>query len=171
MAKMGYNEPALATEYVGVQKGWATVGDKTYHFRSQYEVRWAQYLELLKMAGEIIDWEYEPRKFEFEDIRSGTVFYTPDFKVCHNDVVDEKDWSKKIPHIWHECKGHLTQKDITKFRRMAKYYPDERIILVMQNIPKTVTKRNRTKILRLQKAEKYVERIMDGTELLRKAGL
>lgn len=159
------------------KQGWTVVGGKRYWFRSGFEVRWAQYLELLKGLGEIVDWEYEPKKFEFEGIRSGTVFYTPDFRVIYKDSVFVIPNSltintKYVEFVrWHECKGHLKQKDVTKFSRMAKYYPDEKIILVMQNIPKKSTRKNAEKFRRLANAKRYVERIMNGSETLKKVGL
>lgn len=156
MSKMGFDEPALSVEYRGVEKGWATVGGKTCYFKSKLERRWAQYLELLNLLGEIHDWEYEPVKFEFGKIRSGTVFYTPDFWVS----------TGPMEHIWHEVKGHLTQKDVTKFRRMQKYHPNELLILVMQREPK---KANACRIL--GNAEKYVRRVIYAETLLKQFGL
>lgn len=160
---MGYNEQALSTEYVGVRQFWAVVGGKRHYWKSNYEYRWAQYLEILKVAGEIIDWEYEPTRFYFAEIKSGTKIYKPDFKVYLRGTLNY--------HIWHECKGHLHQKNLTQFHRMQIYYPNQRIILVMQNIPKSATKKNLTKRVGLKKAAQFVERIMDGGELLKKAGL
>ena len=142
------------------KQGYSTVGGKTYWFRSGLEVRWAQYLEFLKQVGDIVDWGYEPQKFEFKKIRSGTVFYTPDFRIVEKDCT-----------YWHEVKGHLQQKDVTKFRRMAKYYPDEKIILVMQNIPKKPTRKNAEKLRRLDNAKKYVERIIEAEKILKQVGL
>jgi hypothetical protein len=139
------------------KSGWAVVGGKKCYFRSDFERKWAEYLEFLKKCGEVIYWEYEPKKFEFEGIRSGTVFYLPDFYVIYKDDGP----------IWHETKGHLEQKNVTQFRRMAKYYPDERIVLVMQNIPKRPTKKNFKKRRRLKNAKKYVERVIDGTQILK----
>jgi hypothetical protein len=151
------------------KQGWAEVGGKRYWFRSGFEVRWAEYLEFLKQAGEIVDWSYEPRKFEFEKIRSGTVFYTPDFLVLYGH--EAEDGGMDRTHYWHETKGHLKQKDVTKFKRMEKYYPDEKIILVMQNIPKEVTRKNIEKFRRMENADKYVERVMDGGKVLKQVGL
>ena len=54
---------------------------------------------------------------------------------------------------------------------MAKYYPAEKIILVMQNIPNKPTKKNTEKFRRMENAAKYVERVIDGGEQLRKVGL
>lgn len=159
---MGFENIPLNVDY-GSQKGWATIGGQTCYFRSKFERRWAEWLELLKQADNgTVDWQYEPKKFEFEKIRSGTVFYTPDFRVIYKEL-------KEI--YWHECKGHLTQKDITKFRRMAKYYPNEKIVLVMQNIPLKTTRKNVEKMRRLDNARKYVYRVIDGGQILKKIGL
>ena len=142
----------MRTEWKNLKGGVETVGGKTYRFRSGFEIRWAKYLEMIKSIDAIADWEYEPQRFEFKAIRSGTVFYTPDFKVIEKD-----------DYWWEECKGYLTQKDITKFRRMAKYYPDEKIVLVMQRFPK--------KQRLIDNARKYCHRIINGGEILKKLGL
>lgn len=170
MGKMGFDEPLLTTEYVGVQQGWAVVGGQKCYFKSKLELRWAQYLEFLKQAGEIIEWQYEPKKFEFEGIRSGTVFYTPDFKVKYPKSTIGITYLYE--HLWHEVKGHLTQRDVTKFRRMQHYYPDEKIILVMQRVPPTHSRSKSAQKLRVKlfKAEKYVERIIDAEKTLKQAG-
>lgn len=144
--------------------GWYDVGGQHCYFRSGLEYRWAQYLELLKGLGEIVKWSYEPRRFEFHKIRSGTVFYTPDFLILYGAPYEPD-------HCWHELKGHLTQRDVTKFRRMAKYYPKEKLILVMQRIPKTRTRKNTELFRRLENAEKYIERVMCAEEVLKQVGL
>ena len=143
------------------KQGWEIVGGQKYYFKSGFEARWAKYLETLKGMGIVKEWFYEPHKFEFEKIRSGTVFYTPDFFVQYPNG----------EMLWHETKGHLTQKDVTKFRRMAKYYPDEKIVLVMQNIPAKHTRKNTEKFRRLGNARKYVERIIFGSKVLKQIGL
>lgn len=142
------------------KQGYAEVGGKTYWFRSGFEVRWAQYLELLKGLGEIIDWLYEPKTYWFWEIKRGTRTYKPDFRIVEEDC-----------HYWHETKGHLTQKSVTQLKRMAKYYPNEKIFLVMQNIPKKPTRKNAEKLRRLANAKKYVERVMNGSEILKQVGL
>ena len=173
MSKMGFNEQSLQTDYIGVQKGWAVVGGKRCYFKSKFELRWAQYLEWLKLAGEIVNWEYEPDKFEFEGIRSGTVFYTPDFRVNKvKEMVDDEGKGYLAQEvIYHECKGHLTQKDVTKFKRMATYHPDVKLELVMQYIPIKPTRKNAEKIRRIDNARKYVERVFDGSKVLKQLSL
>ena len=129
MAKLGYNEPRLVTEFVGVKQGWAVVGKQRCYFRSGFEVEWAKYLELLKTLGEIYSWEYEPKEFEFEGIRSGTVFYIPDFRIVASEINPEFQPPRFLDEgeiyntpaqikqvIWYECKGHIKQKDVVKFK-------------------------------------------------------
>lgn len=146
------------------KSGWYTIGGQRNYFRSGFEVQWAEYLELLKGLGEIVGWLYEPRRFIFEKIKRGTNSYLPDFLVLYEEEGERM-------HRWHEAKGYLKQKNITQLHRMAKYYPDEKIILVMQCIPKTRTRKNTELFRRLENAEKYTERIMDAEKILKDAGL
>jgi len=90
------------------------------YVRSSWEANWARYLNWLIDQGEIKSWEYEPHTFEFEGIKKGTRFYTPDFRVVNNDDSIE----------YHEVKGYMDAKGKTKLRRMAKYYPDIKLILI-----------------------------------------
>ena len=130
------------------------INGRTYHFKSKLERRWAEYLEFLKLADEINGWEYEPKKFLFEAIQSGTRVYTPDFKVYY-------PYGR---HEWHETKGWLVQKDVTKFRRMAKYYPNEKIILVLQSPSKK-------RVVLHQAAERAVERVIYANKIFRQCGI
>lgn len=117
------------------------VGGKNYYWRSGFEKEWAQYLQFLKEIEEIADWEYEPETFWFEGIKRGTNNYRPDVKISYVDDT----------HCWHEIKGRLVPKDITKYRRMAKYHPQEKIILVMKRQPT-----QKRQVILLAKAQEYV---------------
>jgi hypothetical protein len=68
----------------------------------------------MKTHGHIIEWEHEPLTFYFEGIKRGTTNYKPDFRVTFP--------SSKVE--WFEVKGYESAKDRTKYKRMAKYYPD-----------------------------------------------
>lgn len=136
------------------------IGGKEYFYKSQQEKKWANYLQLLKDLGEITDWFYEPAgnfpaggTFWFLNIKRGVRSYKPDFKITLSSRPDA---------IWHEVKVHLVGKDITKFRRMAKYYPNEKLILVLNRPPKKQGQRNL-----LRQAEKYVYRVMYANDLLK----
>lgn len=118
----------------------ATIGGKYCEFRSVFERDWAAYLELLKRKGEIRDWFYEVKRFSFSgpDIADGLQgkhhgvrWYRPDFKVILND----KTLTGEYRHTWHETKGYLDRKDKTRLRCFHRYYPDEPLVLVMQNLP------------------------------------
>ena len=89
------------------------------YFRSSWEANYARLLNFLVKQGEILSWEFETKTFVFEAIKRGTRAYTPDFKVMLPDGSYE----------WHEVKGWLDQKSRTRLKRMAKYFPEEKIVL------------------------------------------
>ena len=90
------------------------------YVRSSWEANWARYLNWLMSIGEIEKWEYEPDTFQFEGIKRGSRFYTPDFRVVNKDGSIE----------YHEVKGYMDQRSATKLKRMAKYYPEIKIVLI-----------------------------------------
>lgn len=104
-----------------------TIGDKAYTYRSMFERNWARYLQLLKDAGQIKDWFYEPTTFDFDGYKNKPHSYTPDFKVIG---IDGEEW-------FEELKGQLATKDLSKYRRLSEHYPDVIIEVVMQRIPKS----------------------------------
>ena len=90
------------------------------YFRSAWEANYARYLNFLIGKGEIASWEFEPQTFVFEKIKRGTRAYTPDFKVVLNCGA----------HEWHEVKGWMDAKSKTRLARFARYYPDEKLVVV-----------------------------------------
>ena len=88
--------------------------------RSAWEANYARYLNWLIEIGEIAAWEYEPDTFEFEPIKRGTRFYTPDFKITESDGSIE----------YHEVKGWMDPRSRTQLNRMAKYHPDVKLVLI-----------------------------------------
>jgi hypothetical protein len=94
--------------------------DLGFYVRSRWEANWARYLKWLEVRGEILRWQYEPDTFEFTGVRRGSRFYTPDFKVFNRDGSVE----------YHEVKGWMTPESKTKLKRMAKYHPDVRIVVI-----------------------------------------
>ncbi len=129
------------------------VDDQHCHFRSKFEYRWALYLQQLLELGEIHSWEYEPHRFWFEAIKQGVRGYTPDFKVEVGDGI----------FIWHETKVHLVAKDITKYHRMQIYYPDEKLILVMDR--RKGRRAKKKQVNKLEAAAKYTHRIIYANEI------
>jgi len=105
---------------VKFKQGWATIGKKKYFFRSWWEVDYACYLEILRKHNRIKDWEYEPQTFWFENIKRGTRSYLPDFRIT------EIDGSQYFV----EVKGYMDKKSLTKLKRMNKYYPEVKILMV-----------------------------------------
>lgn len=68
------------------------------------ETRYAEQLELLKKAGEIIDWQYEAVKFKL----APNTYYTPDFMVVREDMI-----------TFCEIKGFLREDANVKFKAVA----------------------------------------------------
>ena len=140
-----------------------TADGRVFTFRSMFECRWSRYLDLLLRAGEIEAWDYEPTYFEFIEVRHGTTRYLPDFKVT----------DKNGDVAWQECKGHLDGKSMTKLRRFSKYYPEERLWLVFDGLPKPTSSskwanKQRTAI---DKIRPFVERVVDASVIFRQLGL
>jgi hypothetical protein len=90
------------------------------YFRSSWEANWARYLNWLKSIGEIRSWEFESKTFEFKGIKRGSRFYTPDFLVTNKDGSQE----------YHEIKGYMDARSATKLKRMKKYHPTVKVVLI-----------------------------------------
>lgn len=90
------------------------------YFRSKWEANYALYLDFMIGRGTLKDWKYEPETFFFDGIKMGTNSYKPDFKVFLSDGAIE----------YHEVKGYFDSKSKTKIKRMKKYHPKVKIILI-----------------------------------------
>lgn len=88
--------------------------------RSSWEANYARYLNFLITQKQIISWEYESKTFVFEGIKRGTLSYTPDFRVLNNDA----------SHEWHEVKGWMDATSKTRLKRFAKFFPNEKLVLI-----------------------------------------
>jgi len=76
---------------------------------NKLELRYAEKLQDMVMAGKIISYEYEPIKFKL----APRTFYTPDFFVVTNDFVE-----------FHEVKGFLEDDAAVKFKAAAEKYSE-----------------------------------------------
>lgn len=111
---------SFAPRPVSWNSSWVVVGGCRFYARSRWEANYARYLELKKSRGEIVSWEHEPETFWFDGVRRGVCSYLPDFKVVLADGKVE----------YHEVKGWMDPKSITKLKRMAKYHPEVTLILI-----------------------------------------
>ncbi len=89
-------------------------------FRSAWEANYARYLNWMVGRGELVAWDYECDTFQFEKIKRGSRFYTPDFKLYFSDQTFE----------YHEIKGYMDPRSATKLKRMKKYYPHIEVVLI-----------------------------------------
>lgn len=94
--------------------------DLDLYVRSAWEANVARYLNFLIKQKNILRWEYEPKTFVFEGIKHGTMSYTPDFKI----------YTAEDTYVWWEVKGYMDATSKTRLKRMAKYFPDETIIII-----------------------------------------
>lgn len=108
--------PAL----LGKSADWREIGGVRAFFRSRWEANYARWLELLRSSGKIRSWEHEPETFWFEGIRRGVASYKPDFRVTRLDGSVE----------YHEVKGWLTPRSQTAIKRMAKYHPEVKLLVI-----------------------------------------
>jgi hypothetical protein len=100
--------------------GWREIGGVRKYYRSKWEANYAHYLQWLKEKGQILDWKHEPETFWFEGIKRGCVSYLPDF------------WVKEVSgsEAYHEVKGWMDARSVTKIKRMAKYHPKVKLIVI-----------------------------------------
>ena len=103
-----------------IKCGWREIGGVRKYYRSGWEANYARYLEWLKKKGEIAAWLHEPDTFWFAGIKRGCVSYLPDFRVTENDGRE----------VYHEVKGWMDAKSKTKIKRMAKYHPTKKLLVI-----------------------------------------
>ena len=108
------------TSAPGVFGAWKEVGGKRFFGRSKWERNVGAYLQWLKEAGQIEDWDHEPKTFWFEGIKRGVCSYLPDFWVKNKNGTEE---------YW-EVKGWMDPKSKTKLSRMKKYHPGVKLVLI-----------------------------------------
>lgn len=116
------NERIRRNQSLGYSRGkGGTRSDLGIYVRSSWEANVARYLNFLIKQKTIFKWEYEPDTFWFENIKRGTRSYTPDFKIWDTEDGD--------PYYW-EVKGYMDAKSKTKLKRMAKYHPDVKVVVI-----------------------------------------
>jgi len=110
----------LPRDKVSWKAGWRQIGGKRKYYRSGWEANYARYLQWLKENKQIKEWEHEPKTFWFEKIKRGCRSYLPDFKVIENNG----------EIVLHEVKGWMDNRSKTKIKRMKKYYPNIKLIII-----------------------------------------
>ncbi len=119
LRRLAATKPASRT-YTNARGGRRADLDGTY-FRSSWEANYARYLNLLKRLGVIEHWAYEPEIFWFHGIRRGVTNYKPDFRIKYKG-------DDQLEYI--ELKGWIVPKDRVKWKRMKKYYPHIKLIVL-----------------------------------------
>lgn len=107
-------------KWMNIKRGYYNIDGKEMFFRSKMEANYALYLDFLIKQKQIKKWTYEEDSFMFGKIKFGTRSYRPDFKVVNNDD----------SIIYHEVKGWMTAKSKTQMKRMTKYYPEIKLMII-----------------------------------------
>ena len=107
-------------KWMNIKRGYYNINGEEIFFRSKMEANYALYLDFLIEQKQIRKWEYELDIFIFEKIKFGTRSYRPDFKVYNLDNTFE----------YHEVKGWMTAKSKTQIKRMTKYHPEIKLIII-----------------------------------------
>lgn len=115
------------------------------YFRSSWEANWARYLNWLISIGEISKWEYEPDTYEFIEIKKGTRFYTPDFKITNKDGAIE----------YQEIKGYMDDRSRIKLNRMSRYYPNIKVVVIDAEQYRFISKQVKNLVPNWEIAEKH----------------
>jgi hypothetical protein len=110
--------------------GWRNIGGYEKFYRSRWEANYARYLQFLKENGKITNWKHEPKTFWFDKIKRGCVSYLPDFLVIETDGSE----------AYHEVKGWMDDRSKTKIKRMKKYYPEVKLVVIDSKVYKSLSK-------------------------------
>lgn len=115
-----YGSLAPKTTRGSWKAAWHEIGGVRFFARSKWESNYAHYLEWRRSKGEILKWEHEPETFWFKGVKRGVVSYLPDFRVTFPCGRVE----------YHEVKGWMDSKSVTKIKRMAKYHPTTTLVVI-----------------------------------------
>ena len=106
--------------YPKVQRGNYECSKGSIYYRSKWEANYSLYLDFMVKNGMYKSWEFENKTFVFDKIQFGTKKYICDFEVINMDGSIE----------YHEVKGYMDSRSKTKLKRMQKYYPEVKLILI-----------------------------------------
>jgi len=104
--------------------------DLDKYFRSKWEANIARIFNYSNII-----WEFEPKRFEFDDKSNGIESYLPDFYL------------PKL-NIWIEVKGWMKEIDIKRLEKFKKYYPEEynNLVIIEEKLYKILEKEFKYKI-------------------------
>ena len=156
---MGFEKSKTLHRNYNNQPVDAVVGGQVCHFRAKGEYNLAIYFEFLKEQGLILDWVYEAGE---NQMMSCQMYFPlpPRTKGVSSWLID---FAVEMPNgeiVYWEYKGFLEGRDVTKFRRFAQYFPDDKVILVMSG--KAKKDANRLRMVR-----KYAYRILYAADLFK----
>lgn len=96
------------------------IDSKDYTFKSSWEVEVAKRLQALVDNGYILEWQYESKHFDFQDMKRGTRSYCPDFDV---ELIDRT-------HLYIEVKGWEMPQSMKRIEMFRERYPEVKFYLI-----------------------------------------
>ncbi len=103
------------------------IGGKEYHFLSSWEYEIAIRLDELKNKSFITDWEYEPERFIFKDVKRGIRSYLPDFKIIRNDGI-----------LYLEVKGWQMPNGMKRIAMFRERFQEKKLLIIDENEYKSI---------------------------------
>lgn len=118
LARAGVNLPGQAEKpkAKGPRKARYTRHEKGK--RNKLEARYEAHLGMLKAAGEIYDFAFEPEKFRLAN-EGDACYFTPDFRVLLNDGTVE----------FHDTKGFMEEDALIKIKWFVQQHPYPLVIV------------------------------------------
>jgi hypothetical protein len=124
LRQLGFSERQIATATIGGKPISEVAPETKQHrygrFRSKWEAVYAAELDAQLRAGEILQWEYEPRMIRLTEgfvvkgkKKQRGICYTPDF------VIWLRDWRLKIVEI----KGQKRAASINSYKMAVSKFP------------------------------------------------
>ncbi len=156
----------MASNFGHVERVTECVGGREITFRSKLEYRWAQWLELEKQQGYILEWWYESQDTLLQietPYFHNQKLYLPDFCVQILDGTCEL----------HECKGWFTPKDYTKLKLAAQQYKNPITLIFASLSDHSKNSKTQAQYSRAKRLEPFLKRIIYNAnrDIFRKAGI
>lgn len=100
--------------------GWCEADGRKFYVKSSWEKSYLFYLAWLKKNKQIEEFSYESRTFWFEGIKRGVCSYKPDFCIHERNGTE----------TYVELKGYFDARSKTKIKRMKKYWPEIKLVVI-----------------------------------------
>jgi hypothetical protein len=145
---------------------------REYTMKSKRESWFAQLCEYLVRQGSVIEWWYEPRRFECKRMYRRERHYTVDFRLLIDTDADV--FGTGTAEVWVEVKKNLDQNGKTRLHCLVATYPEmkEKLLLMVDRNPQGKRSRTARRQRELQDgACKHIHHVIYGQDWYPKFGI